>query len=322
MGRPLKIAKAQTVLTITDTVAATGVVTVSQTLADVGVIAGMSFIPASTVGGLTGGTTYWIMQVTGASTFTVSATQLSANPTRTPVTLTDVTGASVAASVNVVDAYFNNPLSGTGYPATNTLTYGVVGGNTAIYGNQVLVNVAIGVSGTGTLTAVNNTTAVVGVGTAFNTELAAGSALTTGDGTLLGYVSSIADSGNLTLSANALANATGTSFVYSTAEPGFIIRQKGKTKYLVKGTSSGLIGACYTANVANAALTPNTMNILGTYANAATVYVQSLNDINSDVFYDTSNANAASEIYATFNAAADANVAAGIYYPVVTINKA
>jgi hypothetical protein len=32
MGRPLKIAKAQAVLTITDTTAATGAVTVSQSL--------------------------------------------------------------------------------------------------------------------------------------------------------------------------------------------------------------------------------------------------------------------------------------------------
>jgi hypothetical protein len=333
MGRPLKIAKAQAVLTITDTTAASGEVTVSQTLSsvpststvissNVAVFAGMSFIPASSVGGLTGGVTYWILKITGASTFTVSATELSANPTSTPVTLSDTSGGSVLASVNVVDAYFNNPLSGTGYPATNTATYGVVGGNTAIFGSQTLVNVAIGVSGTGTIAAANNSVAVVGTGTDFTTELAAGSALTTSEGTLLGYVATIADSGNLDLSANALVNASGASFVYSTAEPGFIIRQKGKTKYLVKGVTSALVGACYTANVANAALTPNTFNILGTYANTDTVYVQSLNDINSDVFYDTANANAASEVYATFNAAAAANVAAGIYYPVVTINKA
>lgn len=322
MGRPLKIAKAQTVLTITDTSASTEEVTVSQTLSSVGVIAGMSFIPASTVGGLTGGVTYWILEVTGASTFTVSANQLSANPTRTPVDLSTTSGQSVLASVNVVDAYFNNPVSGPGYPATNTATYGVVGGNTSIFGNQVLVNVAIGVSGTGTITAANNSAAVVGTGTDFVTQLAAGSALTTSDGTLLGYVSTIGDSGNLNLSANALVSTSGSSFVYATAEPGFIVRQKGKTKYLVKGTTSGLIAACYTANVANAALTPNTFNILGTYANTDTVYIQSLNDINSDVFYDTSNANAASEVYATFNAAAAANAAAGIYYPVVTINKA
>ncbi len=321
MGRPLKIAKAQAVITLTGTSAA-DIVTTSANLTTLGIIKGMSFIPASNLGGLVAGTKYWILDVLSSTTFTVSATELSANPTYTKVDLSAVGPVTVAASVGVVDAYFNNPLSGAGYPATNTATYGVVGGNTSIYGNQVLVNVAIGVSGTGTLTALDNTTAVVGTGTSFDLELVAGSALETSDGTLLGYVATVTDSGNLDLSANALVNATSTAFVYSTAEPGFIVRQKGKTKYLVKGTSSGLVGACYTANVANTVLTPNTMNILGTYANASNVYIQSLNDINSDVFYDTSNANAASEVYATFNAAAAANVAAGIYYPVVTINKA
>ena len=92
MGRPLKIAKAQTVLTITDTDASTEEVTVSQTLANVGVIAGMPFIPASTTGGLTGGTTYWILAITGASTFTVSATELSANPTFAKVNLSATSG--------------------------------------------------------------------------------------------------------------------------------------------------------------------------------------------------------------------------------------
>ena len=39
MGRPLKIAKAQAILTITDTTAATGYVTVSQSLTNLGIIA-------------------------------------------------------------------------------------------------------------------------------------------------------------------------------------------------------------------------------------------------------------------------------------------
>jgi hypothetical protein len=47
-----------------------------------------------------------------------------------------------------------------------------------------------------------------------------------------------------------------------------------------------------------------------------------LNDINSQVFYDTSNANANPDIYATFNSAAAPDVANGVYNPVVSINKA
>ena len=50
MGRPLKIAKAQAVLTITDTTAATGAVTVSQSLTTNGVIAGMPHANSGTSG--------------------------------------------------------------------------------------------------------------------------------------------------------------------------------------------------------------------------------------------------------------------------------
>jgi hypothetical protein len=37
-------------------------------------------------------------------------------------------------------------------------------------------------------------------------------------------------------------------------QAGFIVRQKGKQKYLVTGTVSGLTGQCYLANLANTAL--------------------------------------------------------------------
>lgn len=367
MGRPLKIAKAQAVLTVTNTTATTNIVTVSQTLSTLGVIAGMPFIPSITTGtNLIAGTTFYILQVTGASTFTVSATPLNANPTYTPVTLTTGTTAS-QLSVGVVDAYFNNPLGGAGYPATNANTYGVVGGNTAIYGKQVLANVAIGVSGTGTLYASDASNVVGGAGTDL-ANIAADSVIqyvdSSGGLVTLGYVDTatgvttvavantnntgnvIRTSGNAqTLTANlpvtfdanlgglftgttyfvkAIANATaftvsttpggaevdlstatgtpnalqdttllvanasanlsGASYVYATPEAGFIVRQKGKTKYLVTGTTSGLTGAVYTANVANAALTPNTMSIIGTNAASGTQYVSSVNDYNSEVF--------------------------------------
>ena len=159
MGRPLKIAKAQAVITLTDTNASTEVVTTSANFTTLGIIAGMPFIPATTVGGLTGGTTYWILEVINSgnnSTFTVSATELSANPTYAKVNLSATSSQTVALSVGVVDGYFNNPTGGAGYPATNANTYSVVGGNTSIYGKQVLANVAIGQNGTGTVTLSNN----------------------------------------------------------------------------------------------------------------------------------------------------------------------
>ena len=373
MGRPLKIAKAQAVLTITDTTAATGYVTVTESLTTTGVIAGMPFVVASTVGGISAATIYYILTVIDANNFTVSATDLSANTTRTPVTLTDTTGQSVLMSVGVVDAYFNNPLGGAGFPATNANTYGVVGGNTSIVGSQVLTRVAIGINGTGTLYSATDTAYVTGIGTDLANTLSVGSAIqvasaningTTTDYTTLGFANTvpglttvavantqntgniIGTSGNAqTLLANGtvrftanlgglvagqvyfvkaianaaaftvsttlagaevdLSNATGTpdaqqdvvelvanaavastgaAFIYADDEAGYIVRQKGKTKYLVKGGTTGLIAPCYTANVANTALTPNTMNILSTDAASGTAYVSSVNDYNSEVF--------------------------------------
>jgi hypothetical protein len=390
MGRPIKIAKAQAVIAITATTATTNVVTTSANLTNLGIIAGMPFIPATTVGGLTGGTTYYVLQVLSDTTFLASATTVNANPTYTPVTLTTTTGQTVAATVGLVDSGFNNP-DGSGN------TYGVVGGNTALFGNQVLANVAIGRNGEGTLYSSNTSAIIGGVGTdlgnvAVNSvievngsvlgyvDTATGSvtveiAETESDGnitvddasslvaglplTLEGnigglvegtsYLIATIDTGNdiitvtnlngssvtlananvavdafqnlSTLAANASVNVAGASFVYATPEAGYIVRQKGKTKYLVTGSSSGLVAQCFTANVANTALTSNTMVITGAYANTDPVNVKSLNNYSSEVFYDTANANVNPDFYATFNTAEDANVAAGILNPVITINK-
>lgn len=372
MGRPLKIAKAQAILTVTNTTATTNIVTVSQTLADYGIIAGMPFVPSVTTGtNLVAGTTYYVLQVTGASTFTVSATQLSANPTYTPVTLTTGTTAS-QLSVGIVDSSFSNPDGSN--TATNSTTYGVVGGNTGIYGKQVLCNVAFGVAGTGTVIADTSSDIVAGYNTDF-ANITTGTTLYAlwGDGTgmpmRLGVASSthgdttvavantqatgniIGTSGNaetllaggpVTFSANLgglttgttywvlniantdaftvsaqpggsevdLSDATGTpdavqqqviledvsannatgvnstgdGFVTALAEAGYIVRQKGKTKYLVQGGTTGILGQAYTANVANTALQPNTMSIISTNAASGTNYVSSVNDYNSEVF--------------------------------------
>lgn len=398
MGRPLKIAKAQAVITLTATAAATDIVTTSANLTNLGIIAGMPFVTASNIGGLVAGTTYWILEVLSATTFTVSATELSANPTYAKVDLSATSAQTIAATVGLVDSGFNNPQG-------SANTYGVVGGSTALYGNQVLANVAIGQNGTGTLYGFDDSNVVGGLGTDL-ANIAAASVIqyvdTDGSLVTLGYVDTAtgtanveisnatatgnflttvgnaqtlfanlpvtltADIGGLTagttyfvkaipnasaftvsltagganvgltdedaesyalqdttlLVANASANISGASFVYATPEAGYIVRQKGKTKYLVTGSTSGLTAQCFTANVSNTALTPNTMSIIGTYANTDTVYVQNLSDINSQIFYDTSNANANPDFYATFNSAEDANVSAGILNPIITINKA
>jgi hypothetical protein len=417
MGRPLKIAKSQAVVTITATAAATDIVTTSANFTNLGIIAGMPFVTASNVGGLIAGTLYWILQVVNAganSTFTVSATPLNANPTSTKVDLSSTSGQTIATTVAPVDMYFNNP-NGPQWPATNANTYSVVGGNTAQYGKQVLANVAIGQTGTGTLYTVStSSTKVGGLGTDFATIGAASTVIqyvqANGVPATLGYVSSNAqpnieisnatatgnflttvgnaqtltanlpvildtDIGGLTAGATyfvkTIANAaafsvsttpgganvaltdedaesyatqdvitlasnataaltTGSAFIYATPEAGYIVRQKGKQKYLVQGSTSGLVGQCFTANVANTAMLPNTMTITATYANAATVKVQSLSDHTGELFTATSGPVATGNIvfpnaapaFATFNDAAAANTNPAQPYPLVQIGNA
>ena len=374
MGRPLKIAKAQAVLTITDTTNATSAVTVSQNLNTLVILRGMQFVVASDVGGLTANTAYWVLEVIDANNFTVSATSPDANRTSTPVTLSDTTGQSVSASVNVVDAWFNNPVGGAGFPSTNANTYGVVGGNTAIVGPQVLCEVAFNVPQTGRVYASTSSTIVTGNGTDFanlttgtniyalwgdgtgtpmllgtttstagnhlvavaNTQATGNFVRTTGNAQTLVTDSPVTFSANLggllttkqyfvlsvanasaftvsltqggtavtltdatgtpnaiqqqvILTGNSANNATGTSgdgdtYTSAMIESGYIVRQKGKTKYLVQGQTTGILGQAYTANVANAALEPNTMNIIATYADSSTAYVASLSDYQSEVF--------------------------------------
>ena len=336
-------------------------------------------------------------------------------------TLTDTTGQSVSASFNVVDAYFNNPLGGAGFPTTNSNTYSVVGGNTAIIGKQVLAQVAIGVNGTGTLytpVAVNTSTVIAGVGTDLanittgaalqvavaningstnyvdlgfasatkgNVTVAVANTVVSGnvigtsgnaqtlaldmpitfDATFGGltagttyFVKTIANAAAFTVSvdqggspvqltanasvtgnaimnrvvltANANVIASNAAFVYANDEAGYIVRQKGKQKYLVTGSTSGLTAQCFTANLANTALTPNTMRILATYANSATQTVQSLSDHTGELFTATSGPIAtgnivfqnAAPVFATFNTAAVANADNGQPYELVTIASA
>ena len=431
MGRPLKIAKAQAVLTITNTATTGSIVTISggnlTTSPTVGVASGMSFVVASNISGLVAGTIYYVDTILSNTTFSVSTTQLSVQP-RVMATLANSSGGTVKASFNVVDAYFNNPNGGPGFPTTNANTYSVVGGNTAIVGKQVLAQVAIGINGTGTLYGDTGNLNVYGSGTDFANTLSVGSAIQVASannngrtdyttvgfvGTNTGYVTVavantnatgnvIRTSGNaqtlfvgapVIFSANTgglvanyqyfvktIANAaaftvsdeqygppkglttgsttanaridvtvlaatppvdfTNASFVYANDEAGYIVRQKGKQKYLVTGATSGLTAQCYTANLANTALTPNTMRVLATYANSSTQTVQSLSDHNVLLFTADSGPVATGNIvspgqptgnlgyinaapaYATFNSAATANTANAQPYPIVTIASA
>jgi hypothetical protein len=377
MGRPLKISKAQSVLTVTNTATTGSVITLSggnlTTSPTVGIASGMPFVVASNISGLVAGVIYYVDTILTNTTLSVSTTHLSVQP-RVMATLTNSSGGTVKASFGVVDAYFNNPVGGAGFPTTNANTYGVVGGNTAIVGSQVLTSVAIGVNGTGTIytpLVVNTSNVVAGIGTDF-ANLATGAALqvavaningntdyvdlgfasatkgnvtvavantvvtgniigTTGNaqtlianlpvtfsanlGTLVTgttyFVKAIANAAAFTVSAfpagpevqmsaatgtpNAITNrvvltananviVSNAGYVYANDEAGFIVRQKGKTKYLVTGVTSGLTGVCFTTNVANAALTPNTMTVIGTNVGSSTSFIKTINNYQSETF--------------------------------------
>ena len=304
MGRPLKIAKAQTVVTLTATAATTNIITVSST-ADFS--AGMRFVVASNVGGLVAGTTYWVKEILSGTTFSALVNHPSVQPQVSP-TLSTTSGGSVALSVNVVDSGYSNA-SG----------YGIVGGDTAIYGNQVLITAAIGQAGEGTITCADDSPNLDGVGTDFANTLTDGTVVVSSAGVLLGVIDDIANANAVfaTFAANAAANVSGDSFVFATEEAGYVVRQKGKTKYLIHGATTGLEVQAFTADYGSTLL-PNTFSVQATYANSANTGAFSFSDHNGELFGDGTLANS-DPAFLTFGSAEAADAANGVPYPVVTI---
>lgn len=122
----------------------------------------------------------------------------------------------------------------------------------------------------------------------------------------------------ITLVAPATYTKTTDTWVHSLYESGYIVRQKGRSKFLVKGLTSGLVGPCFTANLADAALTANTMSISATTSAPATVLLERVSDYNVRGFGNTDTATA---YYASFNAAIAANATPSQPYGVITVNN-
>lgn len=386
MGRPLKIAKA-TIRTITDTATTTNIVTiavVAGTGATLAINVGDRFVAATTVGGITGGTTYYVKSIIDSTTLTLSAT-LNGDV----LALTNTTGQTVLASIALTDAGFNNP---------DQASYGIVGGNTGIYGSQILANVCIAAAGPGTISSVAANTKVfaTSAGTDFANSAPVGAAIEVAGVGALGFVASVAsavavsatvaagnlvtvassagfvlnkavvftpaigvlaantvyyvksapDGGNISVSATpgganvALTNVTQVSsalqdvitlaapsafsvtdsaWTHASGEAGFILRQKGSRKFLVQGATSGLIGQCLTANVANAALTGGFMNVVATNAAAGNVYVDRISDRQVHGF--GANTDVQTQYVATFGTAYAADTYGGQPDAIVTISK-
>jgi len=170
MANKLKIAKVSALPVLSDTTATTNVITVDSTT---GLTIGDRFVPASTVGGLTGGTTYFVNEVINATTFTALNSDPSVQPQVSP-TLTTTSGGSVNLSVNQV---------GEGYPSDTPQDMGVVGGDTAQQGKQLTAFGAIAVTQPGKFWFNTATTDVYGDKDAdFTTNVSVGEQLSfTGD---------------------------------------------------------------------------------------------------------------------------------------------
>lgn len=272
-----------------------------------------------------------------------------------------------------VDTGFNNPDGTTDATPASTPSYGVVGGVTSLSGDQVLTRVAIGIAGVGTITVSTASADITGIGTDLVNTFSDGTAVSTSDGTVLGFITDIANANATfaTFSTNSLANATSSEYAYANNEAGYIIRQKGKRKYLVgsattvndedmvagrayrivsvgntdwdsvgagadaaagkifiataAGAGTGtvnLVGTCRTANLANADLTVNTMNLVGTTDAPATIRLDSLTNYHATDFTDNgTDENAGTKYVVTFNSAEAANVALGYPNGVISIQK-
>ena len=136
MANKLKIAKVSVLAVLSDTTATTNVITVDSTT---NMTPGDRFVPASTVGGLVAGTTYFVKAKLSATTFTALNKDPSVQPQVSP-TLTTTTGGTVKLSFNQVD---------TGYPSDTPQDMGVVGGNTGQEGKQLTAFGAIAVDSPG-----------------------------------------------------------------------------------------------------------------------------------------------------------------------------
>ena len=170
MANKLKISKSSFSGPLTDTTATTNVITVDTTFY---LTRGDRFVPASTVGGLTGGTTYYVDEVLSSTTFTALTKSWSVQPHVSP-TLTNTTGQSVILTFNQVDE---------GYPSDTPQDMGVVGGDTQQYSKQLTAFGAIAIANPGAFWFDTSTTDVYGDKTAdFDVNIAIGEQLSfTGD---------------------------------------------------------------------------------------------------------------------------------------------
>lgn len=154
-----------------------------------------------------------------------------------PLKIRKYNGATV-----VDDGFPNDGTTTNGYDDNQP---GIVGGINE-NGDQIRCQAAILVKGLGTISALASSTTVTGTGTHFTTD-----ALTTNsariwvdDGagglTEIGLIDSVTDDVGLELTGNASEDLVDVAWYYTARNDASIVRQKGKSKFLIAGTDSAI----------------------------------------------------------------------------------
>jgi hypothetical protein len=153
-------------------------------------------------------------------------------------------------NTTVDQGFPNNGSTNNGYSNNQP---GIVGG----FNGAIRVTMNINIPGSGTVTGNTASAVLTGTGTQFAYNGIRNGSNVYANGVLIGAVSSIANATSITMTANSTANVSGATYSFDTGPmDGYILRQKGKSKYMVVSDSQiqdeGIaVGGQYFINGAN-----------------------------------------------------------------------
>jgi hypothetical protein len=145
-------------------------------------------------------------------------------------------GVNVDGSTTSVYVGYGYPTNGEPNNSWDTDQPGIIGGWPRQDEAIEVTSVFLQQVGAGTITANTTSAVVTGVNTNFEEaqlDSLSGATIYSSSGVELGIVDSVTNATSLTLTANCTANITAGSFTFADVDDGFIIRQKGKKKFLV-----------------------------------------------------------------------------------------
>lgn len=130
-------------------------------------------------------------------------------------------------NTTVDQGFPNNGNTNNGY---STNEPGITGG----FDGVIRVQMNINIPGSGTVTGNTASAVLTGTGTQFQYNGIASGSVIYADGVSIGIVDSVANATSLTMTANATSNVSGATYTFDSGpDDGYILRQKGKSKYMV-----------------------------------------------------------------------------------------